>query len=1143
MPTDPRRVKELFADALDLADEPARQAFLDRECAGDEELRRRLEALLRAHDQTQSALDQPLVAVAPLQAATTLADEQAGTILVGKYKLLERIGEGGMGSVWMAQQTEPVKRTVAVKLIKSGGDSRAVLARFEAERQALALMDHPNIARVLDAGTTERGQPFFVMELVKGVPITKFCDARKLTPRQRLELFIPVCQAIQHAHQKGIIHRDIKPSNVLVALYDDRPVPKVIDFGVAKAAGARLTDETLHTGFGAIIGTPQYMSPEQATLNNLDIDTRSDIYSLGVLLYELLTGSPPFVRKELEKAGMLEILRVIREVEPLKPSTKISTADALPSLAANRGMEPTQLARLLRGDIDWIVMKALDKERARRYETANGLAMDIQRYLADEPVLAGPPTVVYRLRKFVKRHKGRVVAASLVLLALLAGMVGTTVGLIRARWAEAAAQADAQRARDAEKKAADEEAVAREVSDFMRNDLLAQAGPHARADRHAMPDANIKMRTVLDRAAESIPGKFSRPLVEAAVRLTIGDAYVELGEYKAALPHLERALELYRRERGPDHPETLHAALSVGRLYQLKADFRRAVPLLTDTLAACRTVLGNEDYATLTAMNLLATIHEARGRYRLAEPLYREALETRRRVKGEDHPDTIVSLGNLGLLYQRQGKEKEAEKLTRQALDMSCRVQGPEHPDTLTAMMNLAVMYSLQARHEKAQELANDAVDLHKRVYGEEHVATLTAINNLACVYEAAGQFDEAEPLYVRVLKTRRRVLGEVHPDTIVSVSNLGVLYMKQGKIDEAEQLLENAAETASRVLDEEHPDVLLLKGNLVQLYRDRNKRAEAEKLAESVLKSLEEVLGDEHRTTLTLMNTLASLREARGDLDGAEPLYVRCLDQRRRVLGADAPDTLSSLNNLALLYVRRNKLDKAEPLLVETLEAMRRIQGAKHPHTILVMNNLGAVYERLGKFDKAEPLYEESVKAMRQSASLTDPTLAGAVLAQVRVYDAQDKYDNAEPILVELLAAMREKHGDDHPLTAVVLAQLGLHHLKRRRYAAAEPVLRDCLRIREQKQPDEWATFNTMSMLGEALAGQKKHIDAQPLLRNGYEEMRKRQDKIPNEVRKVRLTDAVQRLVQFYEATNNPDEAAKWRKELDALNDTPKQP
>ncbi len=360
------------------------------------------------------------------------SEPQVGQIIAGRYKLLEQIGEGGMGSVYMAQQEAPVKRLVAVKVIIPGMDSRTVLARFEAERQALAMMDHPNIARVLDAGAMENGRPFFVMELVKGIPITRFCDERRLTLRQRLELFVPVCQAIQHAHQKGIIHRDIKPSNVLVAMYDDRPVPKVIDFGLAKATGQALTDKTLVTAFGAQPGTVLYMSPEQASPNNLDIDTRSDVFALGVLLYELLTGGTPLDRDAVKRAAALEALRMVREEEPLRPSAKLSSSEALPSIAANRNIEPARLTRLVQGELDWVALKALEKDRTRRYETANALARDVQRDLADEIVEARPPSTIYRVRKFVRRHKVQVIAAGLVFLALLAGISGTTFGLIRA---------------------------------------------------------------------------------------------------------------------------------------------------------------------------------------------------------------------------------------------------------------------------------------------------------------------------------------------------------------------------------------------------------------------------------------------------------------------------------------------------------------------------------------------------------------------------------------------------------------------------------------------------------------------------------------------------------------------------------------
>lgn len=396
---------------------------------------------------------------------------EPGTVIAGKYKLLEAIGEGGMGSVWMAQQIEPVKRTVAVKLIKSGMDSKSVIARFEAERQALSMMDHPNIARVYDVGTIPGGRPFFVMELVKGTPLTEFCDQRKLTPRQRLELFVPICNAIQHAHQKGIIHRDIKPSNVLVALHDDRPVPKVIDFGLAKATGTPLTEKTLHTGFEQVVGTPAYMSPEQATFNQLDIDTRTDVYSLGVLLYELLTGTTPIERQRFKQAALLEMLRVVREEEPPRPSTRLSSTEARASIAAVRSTEPARLSKELRSELDWVVMKSLEKDRSRRYETAISFAADVQRYLAGEPVLAHPPSAGYRIRKFVKRHKGTVVAASIILLALIGGAVGTLYGVIKAEGETTAnvLRGEAESARNLAENALEGEMKARTEETRLRN--------------------------------------------------------------------------------------------------------------------------------------------------------------------------------------------------------------------------------------------------------------------------------------------------------------------------------------------------------------------------------------------------------------------------------------------------------------------------------------------------------------------------------------------------------------------------------------------------------------------------------------------------------------------------------------------------
>ena len=435
MKPDPNRVRELFIAALRDVGPEGWDSYLEAECGDDGELARQVRGLLDSHLEADGIMRTESVAIDdfPLSepAATgPAASLEAAGATIGPYKLLQQIGQGGMGVVYMAEQSHPVRRQVALKLIKPGMDSRHALARFDAERQALAQMDHPNIAKVLDAGDTDTRRPYFVMELIKGVPLTQYCDEQRLPPRERLELFLCVCRAVQHAHQKGVIHRDIKPSNVVVGLYDGRPVPKIIDFGVTKAAGPKLTEATLFTGFGTVVGTPEYMSPEQAQLDNLDIDTRTDIYSLGVLLYELLTGSTPFTRRDLEKAGLLEMLRVIREQEPIRPSARLSTAEGLPSLASNRGTEPARLTKQVRGDLDWIVMKCLEKDRDRRYETANGLARDLERYLCSEPVTAGPPSATYRFRKFARRNRAAFLTVVLLAMTLV---IGAAVSMWQAR--------------------------------------------------------------------------------------------------------------------------------------------------------------------------------------------------------------------------------------------------------------------------------------------------------------------------------------------------------------------------------------------------------------------------------------------------------------------------------------------------------------------------------------------------------------------------------------------------------------------------------------------------------------------------------------------------------------------------------------
>jgi len=840
--------KEIVDAALAL-DPAARAAYVRYACGSDRRLLDEADQLLAA------------VTAVTASIAVGVCEPPSGS-LIGPYKLMRQLGEGGMGVVYHALQTHPLRRDVALKVIKPGMDSRQVIARFESERQALALMDHPHIARVFDAGTTPEGRPYFVMELVDGVPITRYCDVKRLTIKERIELFIPVCQAIQHAHQKGIIHRDIKPSNLLVTERAGEPVAKVIDFGLAKALGYQLSEATLLTNVGTVVGTLEYMSPEQAELTRQDIDTRSDVYSLGAVLYELLTGATP-LSAAVETDGYVDTLQRIREEEPAHPSARLRASAISATIAAERRCEVARLRKLLHGELDWIVMKALEKDRARRYETVNGLARDLERYLSGDPVEAGPPSTTYRLMKFAGRHRVGLAMAAAVTVLLVAGVVVSTWMAVRANRAEAEARA---------------------INDFLRNDVLAKAGASRQAQPDIKPDPDLKVRTALDRAASGIHGKFAdQPLVEASIRQTIGDTYRDLGLYSEAQAQLERALELQRRTLGDQHPDTL------------------------------------------ASMSRLAFAYERQNAYAKAEALYAQALEIRRRTLGENHADTLASMNGLGSTYERQGKYDQAEALLVKALAIQERILGKDHALTLGTLNDLLAVYYSQGKFAQVEPLAIQLLESRRRVLGEDHPDTLTSMQNLAGVYHAERKYAEAEPLYLRMIEASRRVLGEEHASTLMAETNLAELYWAEGKSTESQTLFVKALDVTRRTLGPEHRRTIYAAKGLARLYADQGQLAQAESLFAANIASSSHGLGVEHPFTLDSMGGLADVYRRQGKFAQSQSEYAKVLDARRRVQGVEHPDTLSTLMYLGHVKLLEGGYADAVATLREALAGYER--------------------------------------------------------------------------------------------------------------------------------------------------------------------------------------------------------------------------
>jgi tetratricopeptide (TPR) repeat protein/serine/threonine protein kinase len=938
MAADANKVRELFLHAVGKLPPEQWAEYVAEATCGDAELQRQVMHLLDVHRQAGSFLDRPVEAPghtgvftpAPESDSTAAVREESGAV-IGPYKLLQPIGEGGMGSVWMAEQTHPVQRKVALKIIKAGMDTRQVIARFEAERQALALMDHPSIARVLDAGTTQSGRPYFVMELIKGVPITTYCDDHRLTPRERLKLFIPVCQAVQHAHQKGIIHRDLKPTNVLIALYDGKPVPKVIDFGIAKATGQKLTDRTLFTGLGQVVGTLEYMSPEQAELNQLDIDTRSDIYSLGVLLYELLTGTTPLDRKRLKQAAMVELLRLIREEEPPRPSTRLSTTEELPSVAANRGLEPKKLSGVVRGELDWIVMKALEKDRNRRYETANGFARDVQRYLADEPVLACPPSAAYRLRKFVRRHQaGLVTTAALLLVVLLAGgSIGwvlwdravqqaarratteRTVSVALGRAAELSEQAHQMPS------ASSVEAAAVLVVWQKAQDALAQAETALTtgADDDVLRQRVAELRAQLDRGQARAVRKeqLFRDLDEA--RLAHSVWIDEHFDYAGSATRYAAAFAAYGLEVTPERKDELAKQIAAEEPEVREALF---TALLDWAFAAYQVSNGSGK----DLLELAKTADSNTWQKQFVTALARHDGPALRKLSVEARrsswpPSGLVVLANTLL---GSGAHEESLALLRWG-------RG-RHPSDFWLHLELGDQLCSGKRETPTSVEFEEGIGCYRAVLALRP-ETPAVLNNLGYALRDKGQLDEAIAAYREAIRLKKDFAG--------AHSNLGIALQDKGELDKA---------------IDEYQEAIRLKKNFAEAHSNLGDALREKGQLDEAIAACREAIRLKKDHAPAHANLGIALR-AKGQLDEA---IAACCEAIR--LKKDSPNPH---NNLGYALQAKGQLDEA---IAAYREAIRLKKNFAMAH-----NNLGSALHAKGQFDDAIAAYREAVRLKKDSA------------------------------------------------------------------------------------------------------------------------------------------------------------------------------
>ncbi len=969
---------------------------------------------------------------------------------IGNYIIREALGEGGFGIVYRAEQTAPIQRQVALKVIKPGMDSHAVIARFEQERQALAVMDHKHIAKVFDAGLTHDRRPYFVMEFVKGESITEFCDRHKMTIRQRLRLFLGVCDAVQHAHMKGIIHRDLKPANILVAYdADGEPTIKVIDFGVAKALNQRLSERTICTEQGQVIGTPEYMSPEQAEMSGLDIDTRSDIYSLGVVLYGLLAGLPPFEPTALRSSPFNEIQRIIREQNPPKPSTRVSSAgEAAAAFARKRATDPRLLAGSLRGELDWVVMKCLEKDRTRRYDTANALGMEIRRHLNDEPVLARPPSARYRLSKFISRRRGPVAAGAAIVLLLVGGLIGTSTFALRAR----AAEADANRRADELQQAADflesrlssidAHRVGLGVRDSLfgqRRQLVESTGQGDGDIQTALADlehatAGVNFTTIaldalrgefFERSLEAVERDFGdQPQLQARLLQAMGNSLREIGLLHMAEDPLQRALNIRRQELGEQHPQTLATVGDLAYLHRQNGDYKTAERLYTETVNGLRRTLGDEHPETLKRTRELGAVYWYMGRYRQAGTLFREALAGFRRVYGDEHPATVAAMDSLAWSLGRENRYDEANALLRSVLAGRRRLLGDEHPKTLVSMRNLGGGLVWRTSFPEAEALLRESLAGMSQRLGADHPQTIRATGALGWLYLTRGHLAQAERFTREAFGKSRRLHGANHRLTIVYGRNRAVALKELGRFGEAESLMRESLERALRTLGRSHPQTLYTMNNFGTFLEHMGRLSEAEALLRKTLGQMESALGLNNEDTIFCMSNLGRTLLRRGRLSEAETLLREALERSRRALPNQNTETIDTSELLGRSLRAQGRFEEAAPLLKSAMDVRLQRYGESSWYTVVSISRYGALQRDLGNLDEALRLGAMAVDLGR-AQEVRSWRFAMCLSEYASTLAAVERFEEAEKLALEAHGTLEEVFGSEDLRTRRVAEQL----------------------------------------------------------------------------------------------------------------------